>query len=276
MDSWDIVNRLAAVLATGYLLIELNTAYALIRQRTTLHLSAFLLLAVTGCALPLTAAEAWAAPLFLAAVHQLFATYESPQAAIGALNMGLALGTGSFVCPPMAWLLPLMALIGLYQMRALSVRSFCAAWIGGIAPWWCYYGVMYAWNEETCTPDRLLSLLETGGVDYALVTAGEMLTAAVLALTSVVCGVHYALVSYMDKVRTRLHLSFLVFLVIVLAVMLALQPRYAGVWLTMWIPLAALQAGHLFTLTRTRVMRYYFVAFLILYLALPVACIWIH
>jgi hypothetical protein len=264
----------AAGVASGYLLIELNTAYSLIRQRTTLHLSTFLLLSAAGCALGLEAWQWAMAPLFLLSVHQLFATYESPRPEPGAFNAFFCLGLGSFVFAPLAWLLPVW-LIGLYQMRALSLRSFLAGLIGFLAPWWCYYGVAYSFFPEAFTPARLQALVAFAPVDYAVVPMSHWVMWGVLAVASVVSDVHYAVVSYMDKVRTRLHLSFLVFLQIVIYVLALVQPVREGVLWSLQLTLSAVMVSHLFTLTRTRVVSYYFLALFLLFIALPLVSIWI-
>jgi hypothetical protein len=274
LEGWDIAYRLAAGVATGYLLIELNTAYSLIRQRTTLHISTFLMLSAASFSLPLSVWEAWMAPLFLLSIHQLFATYESPRPQFGAFNACFCLGLGSFVFPPLAWLLPIW-MIGFYQMRALTVRSFLAALIGFIAPWWCYYGLAYSFSENAFTLDRLLPLLTFHPIDYSGVAMGHWLLWGTLAAASLVSDIHYALVSYMDKVRTRLHLSYLVFLQIILYVLALVQPTAESVVCTLQIPLSALLLSHLFMLTRTRLISYYFIILFILILLLPVLVLWI-
>jgi hypothetical protein len=274
LGGWEAVNRMAAGIASAYLLLELNTTYSLIRQRTTLPLSTYLLLAAASFCLPLTAGEAWVAPLFLLALHQLFATYESPRAAVGAFNALCCLGVGSFLFPPMAWLLPVW-LIGFYQMRALTPRSFLGGLIGFIAPWWCYYGYAFSLRPEWFTPDRVEALYRLVPVDYAAVPAAHLLLWGVLALASLVSILHYVMVSYMDKVRTRVHLSYMVFLQLLLYVAAALQPAHEQVFATLQVPLSAVLVSHLFMLTRTRIVSYYFLVLFLLFLVLPVVCIWI-
>jgi hypothetical protein len=79
----------------------------------------------------------------------------------------------------------------------------------------------------------------------------------------------------MDKVRTRLHLSFLVFLQIVIYVLALVQPVREGVLWSLQLTLSAVMVSHLFTLTRTRVVSYYFLALFLLFIALPLVSIWI-
>lgn len=274
LHGWEAVNRLAACVVTGYLLIELNTAYALIRQRTTLHISAFLLLSAAGFALTLSGWKAWVAPLFLLSVHQLFTTYESVHAPFGAFNAMACLGVGSFLFPPMAWLLPVY-LIGLYQMRALTLRSFVGGLMGFAAPWWCYFGYAYGLSEGGWDADCLLPLVSLTPVNYAAVPVAHLWLWGALALGSLVSGLHHTVAFYKDKVRTRIHLSFLYFLQIVIYAMAVAQPAYEAELWALQLPLSALLVSHLFMLTHTRVISYYFLLLFLLLFFLPVLSIWI-
>jgi hypothetical protein len=274
LHGWEAVNRMAAVAVATYLLIELNTTYSLIRQRSTLHIATYLILTCAGFALPVKGWDAWIAPLFLLAVHQLFATYESSRAPFGAFNAFFCLGVGSYVFPPMAWLLPVW-LIGLYQMRALTVRSFLGSLIGFIAPWWCYFGYAYSLRPEWFNLSHMTPWMTFTPMDYSLIPQRDLLLWGAMALSSLVSILHYVMVSYMDKVRTRIYLSYMVFLQLVIYAAAVLQPAYEAVLCTLLQALNALLMSHLFMLTRTRVISYYFLILFILFLILPFVCIWI-
>jgi hypothetical protein len=265
---------MASCVVSSYLLIELNTAYSLIRQRTTLHLSIYVLLTAASFPLPLTVREVWMAPLFLLALHQLFATYESSRAPVGVFNTYFCLSVGSLLCPPMAWLAPVF-LIGFYQMRALTLRSFLAALIGFAAPWWCYYGYLYGFTDQPVSIEPMARLVAFSAPNYQAVSAAGYCLWGVLVGAALVSCIHYVVVSYMDKVRTRVYLSFLIFLQIVLLAMAAAQPHYEAVLWTLQLPLTTLLVSHLFMLTRTRIISYCFLFFMILFLVLPVITLWI-
>ena len=77
-NEWqDVINLLVCAL-TAYLLIEINTAFTLIRTRSTLHVSFYVFLS-TVCLFLHSFQYAVFAPLtFLIAISQLFSSYESP------------------------------------------------------------------------------------------------------------------------------------------------------------------------------------------------------
>lgn len=77
-NEWqDVINLLVCAL-TAYLLIEINTAFTLIRTRSTLHVSFYVFLS-TACLFLHSFQYAVFAPLtFLIAISQLFSSYESP------------------------------------------------------------------------------------------------------------------------------------------------------------------------------------------------------
>jgi hypothetical protein len=112
-------------------------------------------------------------------------------------------------------------------------------------------------------------------MDYSLIPQRDLLLWGAMALASLVSILHYVMVSYMDKVRTRIYLSYMVFLQLVIYVAAVLQPAYEAVLCTLLQALNALLMSHLFMLTRTRVISYYFLILFILFLILPFVCIWI-
>lgn len=77
-NEWqDVINLLVCAL-TAYLLIEINTAFTLIRTRSTLHVSFYIFLSTTCLFLHSFQYAVFVPLAFLIATSQLFSSYESP------------------------------------------------------------------------------------------------------------------------------------------------------------------------------------------------------
>lgn len=101
-NEWqDVINLLVCAL-TAYLLIEINTAFTLIRTRSTLHVSFYVFLS-TACLFLHSFQYAVFAPLtFLIAISQLFSSYESPYPAGSIFHAFFFIRTGKPVVSTVA------------------------------------------------------------------------------------------------------------------------------------------------------------------------------
>ena len=128
-NEWqDVINLLVCAL-TAYLLIEINTAFTLIRTRSTLHVSFYVFLS-TACLFLHSFQYAVFAPLtFLIAISQLFSSYESPYPAGSIFHAFFFIGLGSLLFPQLLYFVPLFYL-GMISFRSLSLKSFFAGLTG--------------------------------------------------------------------------------------------------------------------------------------------------
>ena len=120
LDEWSGLASLGIVLLIGYLMIEANTMFTLIRTRTTLPVSLYWIWMGALTFLHPFGWENLVPLLFLVAIMQLFQCYDAPNPAIPAFNTFLCIGTGSLLCPSIVWLAPLF-LIGLIPFRATTL-----------------------------------------------------------------------------------------------------------------------------------------------------------
>ena len=138
-NEWqDVINLLVCAL-TAYLLIEINTAFTLIRTRSTLHVSFYVFLS-TACLFLHSFQYAVFAPLtFLIAISQLFSSYESPYPAGSIFHAFFFIGLGSLLFPQLLYFVPLFYL-GMISFRSLSLKSFFAGLTGLCVPYWLFFG----------------------------------------------------------------------------------------------------------------------------------------
>ena len=249
---------------TGWILIELNNAYAIIRMRASVQ-TAFYLLFVSACPLlyRLHAGNVGAVAC-MAALYFLLGSYRHRRPE-GMLFYAFALlGTGSLAVPQLTLLAPVFW-IGAYNFRALRFKSFCASLLGWWLPYWFLLGHAYFHGqmELFCSPFRELACFAPWSMDYhAFATLGCLFVVFAVATT------HCLATGYEDKIRTRSYLHFLILLCFCLFAYIAWQPGTGADLLPLLLAGNSILAGHLFALSSNRASNVFFITMLALLLLL--------
>ena len=272
---WQEAISLLACAVTAYLLIEINTAFALIRTRTTLHVSFYVFL-TTACIFLHPLQQITFIPFFfLIALFQLFGSYESPQAAGNIFHSFFFIGLGSLLFPQLLFFLPLFYL-GMISFRSLSLKSFFAGIIGATTPYWFLFAYAFYDDKPQLFFGSLREIVRFQPVSYALLGPEQLVSAAVVTLISLVVSVYYFNISYLDKVRTRIFLSFLISAEAWIYLQALLQPLHFDAWLQLQITVSSVLTGHLFTLTRNRFTGIFFIVTFVILTALTIFNLWMQ
>lgn len=246
----------------GYLLIEFNNAYTIIRMRTSLQTSIYcwlilsypsLFLQNLGCILSLCLGLS---------LYFLFRSYQKIQPVGTVFHAMLFLGLASLLFPQILFLYPIF-LLGIYNFKALTLRTFFAGFIGLSVPYWFLLGHAFYYGQMSLFYAPFKDLIDFIPVFSTQLQLPFVLFASIVILLLIVSSLHYALTSYEDKIRSRAYLNFLILLGFVIILLGVLQMQYAYVWLQMLLPIVALLAGHLFALSRTWFSNLYFILSLI-------------
>ena len=272
---WDELAGLGILALTGYVMIEANTAFTLIRTRTSLPVCVYGLLVSSMCFLhPFQWSDLFP-PAFLLAVTQLFRSYESPRPATPVYNAFLIIGTCSLFFPPAVWFIPLFT-VSLVPFRSFSLKSVCACLLGLATPYWFLFGYTF-WNGQTERFIRpLKEMLTFAPLSYAHLSSAEAVSWAVTTGFLLVSAIHYGYVSYTDRTRTRIFHTFLAYAGGWTTVMTLLMPRYLDALLPVQCICAAFLGGRLFTLTRNRFSGIFFVVIFASIILLTVYNLWMH
>lgn len=268
------VSMLACVLV-AYLLTELNTTFTLIRTRTTLHVSCYISLLTLCLFLHPLHTDTFVPLLFLLAIFQLFGGYEAPQAPVHAFHCFFFIGLGSFLFPQLVCFVPLFY-IGMNTFRSLSFRSFFAGIIGLTTPYWFLFGyALYADRMETfCRP--LQELIAFAPIRYGILDAEQLVFGGIIVLLSAVSSIHYLNTSYLDKVRTRLFLLFLVGVEVWNCLLGVLQPQHFNVLMQIQILICSILTAHLFALSRSRFTGIFFMVTFVILIVWSVYNVWMQ
>lgn len=272
---WQDAISLLTCAATAYLLIEVNTAFALIRTRTAAHVSLYVFLTTICLFLHPLQLTTFVPLAFLISVSQLFRSYESANASESIFHAFLFIGIGSLMFPQLLYFVPPFYL-SMISFRSLSLKSFFAGIIGLTVPYWFLFGYAFYYDQMDLFYRPMLEVIHFQPISYHVLELEQLISCGVVTLISLVSSVHYFNVSYLDKVRTRIFLFFLIAVEVWTYLLGILQPQHFNVLLQIQIITGSILTGHLFTLTRNRFTGIFFIITFVILIALTIYNLWMQ
>ena len=258
IQDWNELISLGLFVIIGYLIIETNTTFTLIRTRTTMPVCLYWCFATVlfflhpfewGNLVTLT---------FLLSVYYLFKSYESTQPAIPIYHTFLFIGIGSIIFPQLIYFAPLF-FASMIPFRSYTLKSFIASLLGLITPFWFVFGYAFYFEQIHLLTDPIEEMIHFYPINYTTIKLNEGISWGVITLSLLIGSFHYWKISYTDKTRTRIYHSFMIFAGLWTILLSILQPIHLRELLQIQLILTAFLNGHLFTLTRNRFSNIYFI-----------------
>ncbi len=274
-QEWNELISLGVTIIIGYVFIETNTTFNLIRTRTSMPVCLYWLIAT---ALFFLHPFEWTnlVPLvFILATYQLFHSYESVSSSPFIFHSFLFIGLGSIAFPQLLYMVP-MLWGSMIPFRAISIKSFLASIIGLMTPYWFVFGYALYFNEMHILLTPLREAAHLYPIDYSHLTLPEIASWGFITLLLIVSGFHYWQISYMDKTRTRIYHSYLAIAGFWATLLSILQPVHLCEWLSIQLICTAFLCGHLFSLTRNRFSGIIFIVTFVLYILLMSFNLWMQ
>ncbi len=257
----------------AFLVHRANYALMLIREKTLLPFLFYALLTSSNPDLfPLKSASVGVFCLILA-LYQLFTSYHAPEAADKAYNASLMISVGSLLWIHILWFFPLFWL-GMYNFRALNIRTFAASLFGILTVYWFVLG-WCVWERDftafavpfaSLLKIRLLAVPEMGIIDGAQI--------AWVAGLTVIASVNIVTHEYEDSLRTRQFLSFLITMAVWSFGLFFIYGQSSEEFLEMACVPASILIAHFFTVNRGKYIFGLFHVSVALFIALLVIRIW--
>lgn len=269
-NDWDNLQRLGglgATLLTAYVMVEWNNTFSLMRVRSRMTSSTFLLL-MGACTLLQTWTTQMLVPLSLLLCYfSLFRSYQKVRAEADVFHAFAFLGLGCLFFPQLLYFVPLLLISCLVQLRSLSLRSFMACLLGLSLPYWCYAGYSIWHNQLDLTVLHFEQLLSLQMPDYHSLTVSQVLAGGFVVAASALATFHYQRTSYRDKIRTRMFLNLLVTQEYLIVLLLVGQPQHFDTMLRLLIVNSSPLIAHYLTLAKGRLFHLWFILCLLLYVA---------
>lgn len=258
-----------------YLIIELNTTFALIRTRTTLP-SSFFIICFSVCPFLHTFNTYTFLPLlFIGMLFSLFRSFESPYASTTIYHAFCCLGIMGCILPQLLYLIPILYLL-MIQLRSLNARTFFAGILGLLTPYWlgsCYLLYKGNWMEIfTGFKQRLLPVIP----DFNILGWEHYLSLGIILVIAILCTAQSLIHTYQDKVQTRILLRILMVLEIIIVAFIVAQPQYFNGLFAMLLACTSIFFGHFFALVFNRFTRICLEIILTLLGIMTLFNVWMH
>ncbi|MCE2616724.1 MAG: hypothetical protein ACTTKN_06750 [Phocaeicola sp.] len=235
----------------GYLLIELNTTFSIIRTRTTMPVALYwLIMAICLFFHPFN----WVniTPLaFIIAIFQLFITYERKNSTKFIFNTFFIISAGSIAFPPLLYLI-IPFFIGMKMFRSLTRKTFFVAILGLLFPYWFLFCYAFLTDQLNVFKASIHSLYNFSPIIYSGIHIEILAAVGIITFFSLIGTIHYLMVSYQDKTQTRIYYSFFILLEVCIYILGTLQPQHLYPLLLMQTIIMSILVSHLIVLSRTR------------------------
>ena len=259
--------QLVLFILTVYNLIELSNSNALLRVRSRMVSSTFIVLSAMACYLFDSVTGAMAQFCFSSFLLLLFHTYQNKQSTGRTFYAFLFIGVASLVFVHILWLVPAIWILMATQLQSLSGRTWLASLIGLAAPFW-FLSLWFIYQQDfTPLGAHMAQLWDFRTPHYSFQLSHVLVYVFTLLLTTV--GIlHFWRFSFEDKIRIRLLFGFFTTMTILLFVLCAAQPQLANVLMRLVFLVASPLIAHLFTFTSGKLSNILFFSTLGLALAI--------
>ena len=272
-EEWSDWASFGIITLVGYLLIETNTTFTLIRTRTTLPVCIYWFLTTSLLFLHSFGWENWIPLAFILSIFNLFKSYESFHATTAIFHTFFFISIGSLVFPPMIYLVPIF-FSGMIPFRSLNTKSFWASLMGILTPFWFLFGYAFYTDQMNLFMTPLKKMVQFSPIDFGHIPLNEGVSWGIVSLSLIISSIHYWQVAYTDKTRTRIFFFFLSIIGLCITLFGVLQPSHYRVWIQLQLIPTAYLMGHLFTLTRNKFSGIFFFVTFIVYISLLLLNLW--
>jgi hypothetical protein len=243
-----------------YLMVELSNSNALLRVRSRMVTSTFIVLTSTAPFLFQSVEGGVVTLCFVAVLLFLFRSYQDPQASGSAYYAFLFMGLSSLLYIHMLFYVPLLWLLMMVQLQSLSWRTWIASLIGLATPFWIGLPwLLYSRNYE------ILStwLGQLGSFpfpyDYSSLSFGQVSVFVFTGVLTLVGIVHFQNRAFEDRIRIRMLYGFFIIVNLVTVAFVAMQPQHYDVLMRIILITGSPLVAHFFTLTNMRLTNIFFV-----------------
>jgi len=260
---------------SAYLMVELSNGNALLRVRSRMVTTTFVVLSCTAGFFFGPVSAALTQLFFIAALLILFTTYRD-SLSVGRVYYAFVLfGLASLTSVETLWFMPLLWLLMATQLQSLSGRTWVASMLGLLTPYWLLVPWFIGTRDWHTLADHFAPLAQLSfPYDYSRIPIGHYAVygfTLVLVITGII---HFWHRSYEDKIRIRLLYGFFTILSMVCLTVLALQPQHYEVLMRLTFVFASPLIAHFLTLTSTRLTNIFFWVIAVLALVLSVFNLW--
>ena len=263
----------ALVICTTWIVARTNTIHAIMRTYTRMMACSFLSMSLICLPYFIDPRGAGMALGFAMIFFFLFSTYQD-KASVGTVFVTFAMvGFTSLLYVKTLYLVPILWIVLLSRMMAMSPRTFGASLFGLAAPYWFAATYCMAFADIDVMVRHLSGLWQLSPIpDWESVTLGAVAMFSIVVVLMLTGVIHFVNTSHNDKIKTRMIFESYMLMCAALTVFIVLQPKDVALLLPALIVTTAPLLAHYITYTETRLTNLSFLAMI----ALTALATWYH
>lgn len=253
------------MVCTSLVMIELSNSNVLLRVRSRMVTTTFLLLS-TACSFLFSSLSGGIVSLcFVCSLYLLFHTYQAPSAVRPTYYAYLIVSLSSFFIVQTLYFVPLFWLLSLTQLQSLRFRTWMASLLGLVTPYWFIIPwLLYQKSFQPLTDHfyELWSFQEP--FDFSLIGIQPLCSFIFINLLAIAALIHFLTHAFEDRIRVRQLYGFFIWTGFTASLVLIAQPQFYDLLLRIIIICASPLIAHFFTFTHSRFTNVLFIVSLTL------------
>lgn len=261
----------------SYLLVEFNNANALLRIRSRLTTSTFLL-GIGSFPFLHESLEALSVTFFMLGCYFfLFRSYQESNSSSNIYHAFVSLGIACLIHPLLLCFIPFVYWSMAVYLRSFSFKNFCASLLGILTPFWFYSAYLIYLQDY----NRIIGFLQNillfkfpSWSDYLSMDICRLSAFLLIFILGLISSIHALKTSYNDKIRTRMQFYTLILFETVILLFLLAQPQQFNLFMALLTLTSAPVIAHFFALTSYRITNLLFILSIFIYLLIALSSIW--
>ena len=272
--------QLACFIATIYMVVEMTNQNALLRIRSRMVSSTFIVLSCASCFLFPQMTGGVAQLCMVAAFLMLFQTYQTSRCMGRIFYAFAAIGLGSLAFVQMLWYVPVLWLLMATQLQSMNWRTWLASMLGLAMPYWFAlvwfllpFNLSADWTADLsplADHFALLADISRPSIPTPPYLLGSILALVLTLILGAIGITHFWQYSFEDKIRIRLLYGFFTAMTAFTVFLVLVQPQHFDVLMCLLTLCACPLIAHVLTFTSSRLSNILFFVALGLALALTV------
>ncbi len=252
--------QICCLILSAYLMREFTNNNSLIRIRTQLVSSIFLILSAATPALFASTMSYAIDVCMIASLFLLFKTYQNEHSTGYIYFAFTCLGIASLLAIQVLYFVPILWLLTLTQLQSFNWRTWSASVLGLLTPYWiCSPWIVFTSNWHL-TATHFEGLTTFGPLfDYSQFSFNEMLFLILVIILSLISFIDFWQKSFLDSIRTRQFFGFFYILFVFALVLLSIRPDLHEIFIPVITACAAPLIAHFFALTHSKVTNILFI-----------------
>ena len=272
--------QLACFIATVYVLVELTNQNALLRVRSRMVSSTFIVLSCAASFLLPQMTGGIVQFCFVVAFLLLFQTYQTSHSIGRTFYAFTAIGLASIAFVHVLWYVPVLWILMATQLQSLNWRTWLTSLLGLALPYWFAllwfllpFNLSDEWTTDLTPLADHFSQLANIAIQSPLTShlfLGGLLVFILTIILAAIGMAHFWQYSFEDKIRIRLLYGFFTAMTAVTVLFILVQPQHFDVLMRLLTLCASPLIAHVLTFTSSRLSNILFFVALALAVAITV------